>query len=97
MDKYEKMFEMMSKASEEERKKSMMQKRAMCTCGGCPSYNDCAKDGKELLFCATGKSPSCITEEKGCICPKCPVTPEMGLIKTYFCTKGSEAQQRGLM
>jgi len=95
-DKFEEMMEKMSGLSEEERMKSMEDKKGMCTCINCPSYNECAKEGTELLFCAKGKSPSCITDEKGCICPSCPITPMMGLKNGYYCTKGSEKEIRGM-
>jgi hypothetical protein len=42
-----------------------------------------------------GKS-EVITAEKGCTCGGCPVTDKMGLTKLYFCTKGGEAEQRGM-
>ncbi len=41
-----------------------------------------------------GKSFMCITNEKGCICPDCPVTKEYGLKNTFFCMKGAEKAQR---
>jgi hypothetical protein len=77
----------------EAKKKQVME---MCVCGNCPSYKDCSQEGgeKELGFCfpTVGKS-KCITEEKGCTCGGCPVTAQMGLKHTYFCTKGSEKEQ----
>ncbi|UCE96996.1 MAG: DUF2769 domain-containing protein [Candidatus Bathyarchaeota archaeon] len=81
---------------EEERMKAIETKKEICVCGGCPSYNDCAREKKELLYCALGKSATCITDEAGCICPNCPVTEQMGLTHDYFCTKGSEREQRGM-
>tara|TARA_Y100000310_G_C20648240_1_gene797875 strand:+ start:1712 stop:1981 length:270 start_codon:yes stop_codon:yes gene_type:complete len=80
----------------EEKKKQVLE---MCTCAGCPSWKDCSQesgDGGEMelgyCFPTIGKS-KCITEEKGCICPSCPVTEKMGLKNQYFCTKGSEMEQ----
>jgi len=74
-------------------KKKMV--RDMCVCAGCPSYKDCSAEGgeKELGFCfpSIGKS-FCIKEEKGCICPGCPVTEKMGLKHGYYCTRGSEME-----
>lgn len=82
------------KMSPEEMEKRKQMAISMCVCGNCPSYNDCARDKKELAFCfpTIGKS-KCITEEKGCICAGCPVTKKMGLKNVYFCTKGSEMEQ----
>jgi hypothetical protein len=45
-----------------------------------------------LLFCSTGKSER-ISEEKGCTCPGCPVTPKMGLRWDYYCIKGAGKDQ----
>ena len=70
------------------------EKKDLCICGGCPSYNNCAKEEQELLYCSLGKSPACIIKENGCICPSCPVTDQMGLKNEFFCTRGSEKEQR---
>jgi hypothetical protein len=93
VDKFEKM---MSNITEEERKKVIKENKALCICPNCPSYNECAQKKGEALYCILGKSPTCITKESGCICPACPVTENMGLTKDYFCTRGSESQQRGM-
>ena len=88
------MEEQKMEMSPEEKKNKVME---MCTCKRCPSYKDCAAEGgsTELGFCFpdVGKS-SCIGEEKGCICPQCPVTPMMQLANTFFCTRGSEMEQK---
>jgi len=60
-----------------------------CICGDCPSYNQCMKDKGELLYCA-GKKSECDFERKGCLCGMCPLTPEFGLEKTYYCATGAE-------
>jgi hypothetical protein len=78
----------------EERKESDEKYRGLCTCPVCPTYAGCAKTKKELLFCASGKSFLCISEEKGCICPQCPVSVEFGQKHRFFCTRGSEKAQR---
>ncbi|UCG37560.1 MAG: DUF2769 domain-containing protein [Candidatus Bathyarchaeota archaeon] len=87
---------MMAKMSGEEMQKAIEAKKKLCICRDCPSYNECAKESNELLYCAIGKSPKCITGEVGCICPGCPVTEQMGLKSEYFCTRGSEKEQRGM-
>lgn len=68
--------------------------RRECTCPECPTYTDCARDAQELIYCVVGKSPACITEDLGCICPGCPVASELGLVHLTFCIEGSEAEQR---
>jgi hypothetical protein len=40
----------------------------------------------ESMFCAYGKS-HCISEEKGCTCPKCEVYKEYELQNTYYCLR----------
>jgi len=94
MDKYEEILNAMKKMSPAEMATAVEKYRGMCTCPSCPSYNRCAKNAKEMLFCATGKSFMCISDEKGCICPTCPVTPEFGLKNKFFCTRGAEKAQR---
>ncbi|MEM2911838.1 MAG: DUF2769 domain-containing protein [Candidatus Bathyarchaeia archaeon] len=68
--------------------------RKLCICGECPTYTECSRQARELLFCALGRSPMCITEEVDCICPTCPVTEQLGLINQFFCLRGTEREQR---
>lgn len=82
---------MMTPEEMEEKKKMVL---SMCTCKSCPSWVECSEQGG-FCFPTIAKS-TCITEEKGCICGKCPVTQKMGLKHIYFCTKGSEKQQSGM-
>lgn len=88
-------MEKMSELSEEERMKAIEENKKLCTCPDCPTYNDCAKEKGELLYCALGKSETCITKEAGCICPACPIAEQLGLTNQFFCTRGTEQQQRG--
>jgi hypothetical protein len=94
MDTFQQHMEAMKKMPAKERESAVADLKSRCTCPGCPSFNDCAKNAKELLFCATGKSFMCITEERGCICPTCPVANDLGLKYQFFCTRGSEKAQR---
>ncbi len=94
MDTFERMVQMMAQMPPEEQRKALGTRRGMCICPGCPTYTDCAKNAGELLFCLTGKSFMCITDEEDCLCPSCPVTAEMGLKHTTFCIRGSEKAQR---
>ncbi len=63
----------------------------MCLCKNCPTYVDCGEPGG-YCFVTIGKS-GCISEEKGCLCPSCPVTAKMGLKHMYYCIRGSEKEQ----
>jgi hypothetical protein len=51
-------------------------------------------NAKEGFYCAVGKSFMCITFDKGCTCPTCPVTSDLGLKYHDYCLKGSEKAQR---
>ncbi len=75
--------------AEFEEKMSMV--KTMCICKSCRSY---VPEETELGFChaLVGKS-KIITEEKGCICPKCPVYMQMSLKNGYYCTRKSEMEQ----
>ena len=95
MDKFEEMMQMMSKMTEKERMKAIADSKALCICPDCPSYTECAQKKGEVFYCAVGRSPMCISKESGCICPACPITEKMGLTNQYFCTRGTEKEQRG--
>lgn len=75
--------------AEFEEKVSMV--KTMCICKTCKSY---VPEEKEVGFCHSlvGKS-KIITEEKGCVCPKCPVHMQMSLKNSYYCTRKSEIEQ----
>jgi hypothetical protein len=96
MDKFEQAMQQMTKMSQQEITSMIEANKKLCICPECPTYTDCARKQKELLYCAVGKSPSCITEEVACICPTCPITEQLGLTHMYFCTKGTEREQRGM-
>jgi hypothetical protein len=94
MDTFEQKMEAMMKMPPDEQAKMVENLRSRCQCPGCPSYNDCAKNAGESLFCSTGKSFMCISNEAGCVCPTCPVAADMGLKYNYFCTRGAEKALR---
>lgn len=96
MDKFEEAMQMMAKMSNEERRKAIEMNKSLCICGGCPSYNECAKEKGEALYCSLGSSLICIKEASVCICTRCPLTSKMGLKNQYFCVEGSEKEQRGM-
>lgn len=77
-----------------ERKLWAQENLTLCSCTTCPSYNRCAHDRHESLYCITGKSMLCITEDLGCICKTCRLVPELGLKYHDFCMKGGESAQR---
>lgn len=94
MDTFEETILSMFGMSPAEKAEAAVKFSALCICPSCPTYNLCAKKAQELLFCLKGKSFLCISDEKGCTCPACPVTTEFGYRHRFFCTKGSETAQR---
>jgi hypothetical protein len=90
---FEEVMEKMAGMSPEEMQAKIKESAEICKdyCGNCPSYEDTGETA--LVFCATGKSDK-IKEEKGCLCPGCPIqTDLMGLRWDYYCTKGSAREQ----
>jgi hypothetical protein len=61
-----------------------------CQCPNCPSYNDCAQEKEEFVFCTgeVGKS-SCAFPMHGCICGGCAVHEQYNLKESYYCINGS--------
>lgn len=94
MDTFEKTMESISKKSKKEQADLIADFKSKCPCPGCPTYNNCASKAGEKLFCVTGKSFMCISDDKGCTCPQCPIGKEVGLKHQKFCLKGSEMAQR---
>ena len=94
MDTFEQMVRGWTGMTPEQQKSGMELTRRKCRCPTCPSYTSCAGKSGELVFCATGRSFVCITGDRGCVCPSCPVTPEYGMKNQKFCLRGSEPAQR---
>ena len=94
LDKFEQMMKDVKGMSAAEMTKELEKYKNVCICPKCPTHNKCAKNANEKLFCLVGKSFICISEDKGCICPTCPNTPEFGLKNKFFCMKGAEKAQR---
>jgi hypothetical protein len=94
MDTFETLVKNYREMSPQEQAKWVETTGALCICPGCPTYTNCAKNGKEKFYCWNGRSFMCINAEKGCNCPTCPVTKAAGLKNTNYCTRGSEKAQR---
>jgi hypothetical protein len=93
MDAFEQWMNMTWEKTAKERKEITHKKRESCICPACPTYNRCAREQNELLYCITGKSKLCISEDNWCTCRNCSVTGELGLKYHDFCLKGWEAAQ----
>ena len=64
----------------------------LCMCAACPSFVKC---DEKLGFCLARKGKSiCIIKERGCLCPACPVRDKEILIHVFYCTRGSEPEQK---
>jgi len=94
MDTFEQTMESMAKKTKKEQAELIADFKSRCPCPKCPSYNNCASKAGERLFCVVGKSFMCISQDKGCSCPPCPVGKEVGLKYQKFCLHGSEMAQR---
>ncbi len=94
MDTFEKTMGDVKKKSAKEQAEFIADLKSKCPCPGCPTYNSCAGKAGEKLFCITGKSFMCITEDKGCACPTCPLAKQVGLKHQKYCLRGSEMAQR---
>ncbi len=93
MDEFEESMAALARMSDDDKKKIESQNRELCNCPTCPTYADCAKKKKELVFCFGGKS-SCIITSKGCHCPGCRVKANFGLTNIYYCLNGTESDIR---
>ncbi|MGC9518015.1 MAG: DUF2769 domain-containing protein [Methanomicrobiales archaeon] len=96
MDRFEAEVLKVQEMSDKDREKAIKSLKQQCICGKCPTYNECAKNAAEGLFCVLGKSEECINDDLGCICTECPLAQGMGVGKVFntYCLKGSELGQR---
>ena len=96
MDDFERLIEEYEKLSSPEKADKIKQLAVDCVCPICPSFNDCAKDKGENVFCITGKSNGCIDTELGCLCPTCPLAQryQIGLMYNFYCQRGNEKEQQ---
>lgn len=97
LDKFETLIQEVSEMSEGDRTDAIESYKDKCICQTCATYNKCAANANEKLFCVTGKSKDCISEPKGCECPICPLAKslDVGVIHNTYCLNGSEMEQRG--
>ncbi|HMK53643.1 MAG TPA: DUF2769 domain-containing protein [Methanobacteriaceae archaeon] len=94
MDKFEEALEKMSEMPEKQLKTLIgMEKKKICICRTCPTYNQCLEEKKEALFCILGKT-SCDIDLVQCECEKCPAHANFQLRHDSYCLKGSELDQR---
>jgi len=82
--------------SEEDKNRAINSLKQQCICSKCPTYNDCAENAAEGLYCVIGTSEGCIIDDLGCLCPECPLAQALGVgtIFNTYCIKGSEMEER---
>jgi len=97
MDNFEELSNELNAMSGENRERKLEELAADCVCPICPTYQDCAKDADENIFCLRDKS-GCINKEKGCMCPTCPFAAKykIGVLHNFYCMRGKEMVQREL-
>lgn len=94
MDAFEQWLNTYWESSVKQRAVLISEKQSVCVCSSCSSYNRCAGEIHESVYCINGKSHLCITEDHGCTCNRCPLVTDLGLEYRGFCRDGAEAAQR---
>ena len=90
----EELMDKLSKMSSTNRTKFIMDLKKSCICHECPTYTNCTRKSRELLFCISGKS-GCPIEERICLCPQdCSVYQKYDLKLTFYCSRGREIERR---
>jgi len=97
LDSFEELTNQLNEMSDDERREKIEELQLDCVCPICPTYNKCAKDTGENIFCLKGKS-KCFKKEKGCMCPTCPFAAKfkIGVIYNFYCMRGLETDQSKL-
>lgn len=94
MDQFELALEKMSEMPEEQLNQLIdMEKKSICICRTCPTYNQYMAENNEALFCILGKS-KCEVDQAECVCSQCPAHSNFELKHESYCTAGSEKEQR---
>lgn len=90
---FERNMESMSKMSPTELQTKIKEFDKICICGKCPTLFGTGE--KKLTFCEIWKS-TIIKNDKGCLCPGCPVQKTLSLRWDRYCLKGSGKEQSGM-
>jgi len=95
VDKFEELIAELNELSDEDKNQRIRELETDCVCPICPTFNQCAKDAGENIFCLKEES-NCINTEKGCMCPTCPFAAayKIGVIHNFYCKRGKELKQR---
>ena len=91
--KFEELTEKLTKMSDADRRMLLTDLKNDCICHECPTYNNCTRKSKELLFCILGKS-KCPMDERICLCPQdCSIHQKYDLKFSFYCSKGRELER----
>ena len=90
---FEQNMETMGKMSPAEVQAKIKELDKKCIYGKCPTYVGTGEN--KLTFCAIGKS-TIIKNDKGCVCPGCPVLKTMALRWDRYRLKVSGKEQSGM-
>ena len=78
---------------DEEDQKFIEDLKKNCICHACPTYTNCARKSKELLFCILGKT-RCPVDERICLCPQnCNIYQKYDLKLSFYCSRGKETER----
>ena len=64
MDKFEQKIQKVMEMSERDRNNAIEYYKSSCICHTCATYDQCAADANEKLFCITGKVWSVLLNQK---------------------------------
>lgn len=83
----------LNKMNSIDKDKFIMDLKKECICHECPTYTNCTRKSKELLFCILDKS-KCPIEERVCLCPQdCSVYQKYDLKLSFYCSRGREDER----
>jgi len=83
----------LSKMNSSDRKKFIADLSSECICHECPTYTNCARESKELLFCLLGKT-RCPVDERICLCSQeCSIYKKYDLKLSFYCSRGKEIER----
>ncbi|MGB9978968.1 DUF2769 domain-containing protein [Methanobacterium sp.] len=92
--KFEDLQDELNKMNIPDRDKLIADLKRNCICHECPTYNNCTRKSKELLFCILGES-GCPMDERICLCPKdCNIYQKYDLKLSFYCSRGEELERR---
>ena len=92
--KFDELQSELNKMSSVDREAFLTDLKKNCICHECPTYNDCTRKSKELLYCILGKS-GCPIDERICLCPQdCNIYQKYDLKLSFYCSRGKELERR---